>query len=122
MQTFTVTQGDDEEFALSIFDPNSGLFINMTTHTNWTIELQWKGLSSSLSQTFTGVTMLINTSHADPTAVDGSVKITITSAQSQSLAVGTYDLWIRLLDSNTTYSHLFRGDVKLVIVDSPLSS
>lgn len=66
--------------------------------------------------------MIINSSHADTSVADGTVAITITSAQSQALTPGTYDLWIRVLDAGPEYSHLFRGETKMVIIDSPLSS
>jgi hypothetical protein len=121
MKTFSVAQGDDEEFALSIFDPHTGLLIDMTTHTDWTIELQWVGKSDSLVQNFTGGTLIVNSGHPDPDVPDGSVKTTITAAESAALTQGSYELWIRVLDSGVLYSHLFRGQVTMNILTTPLA-
>ena len=122
MQTFTVAQGDDEEFALSIFNPITGVLLDMTGNTAWTIELQWKSRSDSLAQSLTGGGMIINSGHADPAVLDGTIKVTITAAQTLALTQGSYELWVRVLDSGPLQSHLFRGQVTMNILTSPLSS
>jgi hypothetical protein len=122
MKTFTIARGDDEEFALSIFDPITGVLIDMTSNTAWTIELQWKSRSDSLVQTLTGGGMVINSGHADPAVLDGTVKVTITAAETLALTQGSYELWVRVLDSGPLQSHLFRGLVTMNVLTSPLSS
>ena len=119
MKAATITAGDDEEFALIIRDPDTGLVTDMSAHTDWTVDLLFKGLVDEFTKSYTGGTLLTNTSHLDPDIPDGSIIVSLDTADTLNLSAGEYKLWVRVTDDLGELSTLFPGNFVLNIKSSP---
>lgn len=122
MNAYTVVQGDDEEFALQILDPVTGNLVDMSTHTDWLVELQWKSSLYTLSKSYTGGTLLVNSGSSDLNAPDGSVRILLDKLETAAMTPGRYALWTRVTDSGTEVTHLEQAGIALNVVSSPLNT
>lgn len=119
MKSFTVIQGDDEEFALSIEDPETGGLVDLTTDYGWTLSITFKGKKASLTKTYTNAEMVINSGHADPNVADYSIQVLLTAAESGALVPGSYPISAFVTDSAGLKTTIIRGELTLIIQESP---
>lgn len=119
MKTFTVIQGDDEEFALLILDPITGDPVDLTVDIGWVVEITFKGKKISLTKTYLNSELVINQDHPDSNVVDLSIQVLLTASESAALPTGAYQISSAVYDSNGLKTTIIKGEPTLIIQKTP---